>query len=78
MKNNVTIKTVSIDSYFTGTIKKGFFPFKGERWYVSCESYAGGNVPILDVIEFCSVTREGLISKLKDFVQDHKLIMKIN
>lgn len=69
------IRTKKIDTYFTGKIVHGVFPFESGKWfYIECLSYAGGSAPTLELTDYKEKDEEKLIKKVKEFCKKHKLI----
>lgn len=68
-------------AYFSGTIKKGYFPVDGKKqYYIACNSCAGGNAPpLLELIEWKENLKKDIVLKIESFRKKYRLIFnKIN
>lgn len=68
--NEFVLRTRKIESYFRGKLIFN----TNEKWGIICLSYSGGNVPILNILEYRGKTQKKLIEKIKKFKKKHKLL----
>lgn len=78
----IVIRTKKIAEYFTGEIKKGYFPMDNpsEKYYVECLTYAGGGrqVSPLEVIHYKSMSYNWLKDRLKKFAKRNNYILEFS
>lgn len=77
LKNTVVLRTKKIESYFRGVLRKGYFPAEGKyKWYVDCESYAGGKPNILQITDYRTTSKKALLGKIREYKRKHSLILE--
>lgn len=71
------LHTKKPDTYFRGKVMKGYSPAKGKTvWFISCQSYAGGSVPVLKLLSVTATLRRDVMKEIYKLQKRHRLVFK--